>query len=56
MVKPDFFVGGCLILHPLIFYLLSIQIIIIEFLGDFTSTVRLNWKHWVISVIIGIIR
>ncbi|XLT59059.1 hypothetical protein HN873_051663, partial [Arachis hypogaea] len=23
-----------------------LQIIIIEFLGKFTSTVRLNWKQW----------
>ncbi|KAJ1439835.1 P-type ATPase [Sesbania bispinosa] len=32
-----------------------LQIIIIEFLGKFTSTVRLNWKQWLISVIIGLI-
>lgn len=32
-----------------------LQIIIIEFLGKFTSTVRLNWKQWLISVIIGFI-
>ncbi|XP_061348918.1 calcium-transporting ATPase 8, plasma membrane-type-like [Gastrolobium bilobum] len=30
-----------------------LQIIIIEFLGKFTSTVRLNWKQWLISIIIG---
>ncbi|KAJ7955855.1 Calcium-transporting ATPase [Quillaja saponaria] len=34
---------------------LALQIIIIEFLGKFTATVRLNWKHWLISVIIGVI-
>ncbi|KAI9112510.1 hypothetical protein K1719_016433 [Acacia pycnantha] len=34
---------------------LLLQIIIIEFLGNFTSTVRLNWKMWIISVVIGII-
>lgn len=33
-----------------------IQIIIIEFLGKFTSTVRLNWTMWVISLLIGIVR
>ncbi|KAJ0090071.1 hypothetical protein Patl1_14094 [Pistacia atlantica] len=33
-----------------------LQIIIVEFLGKFTSTVRLNWKHWIISVVIGFIR
>ncbi|KAK6944576.1 Cation-transporting P-type ATPase, C-terminal [Dillenia turbinata] len=33
-----------------------LQIIIIEFLGKFASTVRLNWKYWIISVVIGLIR
>ncbi|XP_044463633.1 calcium-transporting ATPase 8, plasma membrane-type-like isoform X2 [Mangifera indica] len=32
-----------------------LQIIIVEFLGKFTKTVRLNWKHWIISVVIGFI-
>lgn len=32
------------------------QIIIIEFLGKFMTTVRLNWKHWIISIVIGFIR
>ncbi|XP_022929647.1 calcium-transporting ATPase 10, plasma membrane-type-like [Cucurbita moschata] len=32
-----------------------LQVIIIEFLGKFTSTVRLNWKYWIISIIIGVI-
>ncbi|KAL3743971.1 hypothetical protein ACJRO7_013254 [Eucalyptus globulus] len=31
---------------------LILQVIIIEFLGKFTSTVRLNWKQWIISIII----
>ncbi|KAF7837972.1 calcium-transporting ATPase 8, plasma membrane-type [Senna tora] len=35
---------------------LVLQILIIEFLGKFTSTVRLNWKQWLISVVIGFIR
>ncbi|OMO76107.1 Cation-transporting P-type ATPase [Corchorus capsularis] len=30
------------------------QIIIIEFLGNFTSTVRLNWRLWLVSLGIGI--
>ncbi|KAF7806692.1 calcium-transporting ATPase 8, plasma membrane-type-like [Senna tora] len=34
---------------------LVLQIIIIEFLGKFTKTVRLNWKQWIISVVIGFI-
>ncbi|XP_023537316.1 calcium-transporting ATPase 10, plasma membrane-type-like [Cucurbita pepo subsp. pepo] len=34
---------------------LVLQVIIIEFLGKFTSTVRLNWKYWIISIIIGVI-
>ncbi|XP_066321307.1 calcium-transporting ATPase 5, plasma membrane-type-like isoform X2 [Miscanthus floridulus] len=29
------------------------QVIIIEFLGKFTSTVRLNWKLWLVSVVIA---
>ncbi|KAJ1400645.1 P-type ATPase [Sesbania bispinosa] len=32
-----------------------LQIVIIEFLGKFTKTVKLNWKQWLISVIIGFI-
>ncbi|XP_029127220.1 calcium-transporting ATPase 8, plasma membrane-type isoform X2 [Cajanus cajan] len=32
-----------------------LQIVIVEFLGKFTSTVRLNWKQWLICVVIGII-
>ncbi|KAL4652717.1 hypothetical protein ACB092_01G251500 [Castanea dentata] len=32
-----------------------LQVLIIEFLGKFASTVRLNWSQWLISVIIGII-
>lgn len=32
-----------------------LQILIIEFLGKFTSTVKLNWKQWVISIVIAII-
>ncbi|GMY35290.1 calcium-transporting ATPase 8, plasma membrane-type-like isoform X2 [Fagus crenata] len=32
-----------------------LQVMIIEFLGKFASTVRLNWSQWLISIIIGII-
>ncbi|XP_022842824.1 calcium-transporting ATPase 8, plasma membrane-type-like isoform X2 [Olea europaea var. sylvestris] len=32
-----------------------LQVIIIFFLGKFTSTVRLSWKLWLVSVVIGII-
>ncbi|XP_022897930.1 calcium-transporting ATPase 9, plasma membrane-type-like [Olea europaea var. sylvestris] len=32
-----------------------LQVIIIFFLGKLTSTVRLNWKLWLVSVVIGII-
>ncbi|KAL0012761.1 hypothetical protein SO802_007869 [Lithocarpus litseifolius] len=32
-----------------------LQVLIIEFLGKFTSTVKLNWKQWVISIVIAII-
>lgn len=34
---------------------LVLQILIIQFLGKFASTTRLNWKHWIISVVIGFI-
>nr|GFB63983.1 calcium-transporting ATPase 9, plasma membrane-type [Tanacetum cinerariifolium] len=32
-----------------------LQIMIIQFLGKFTSTVRLSLNLWVVSIIIGII-
>ncbi|KAL2321465.1 hypothetical protein Fmac_025844 [Flemingia macrophylla] len=32
-----------------------LQIIIIEFLGKFTSTVKLDWKLWLTSLIIGLV-
>ncbi|XP_068643358.1 calcium-transporting ATPase 5, plasma membrane-type-like [Aristolochia californica] len=32
-----------------------LQILIIEFLGKFAKTVRLNWKLWIVSIIIGFI-
>ncbi|TKW37713.1 hypothetical protein SEVIR_1G066100v4 [Setaria viridis] len=32
-----------------------LQVIIIEFLGKFTSTVRLNWKLWLVSVVIAFV-
>lgn len=34
---------------------LVLQVIIIEFIGKFTSTVKLNWKQWLISVVIALI-
>ncbi|KAK8581365.1 hypothetical protein V6N12_071593 [Hibiscus sabdariffa] len=36
-------------------FTLILQIIIIEFLGKFTSTVRLDWQLWLVSIGIGII-
>ncbi|XP_062155503.1 calcium-transporting ATPase 9, plasma membrane-type isoform X2 [Alnus glutinosa] len=32
-----------------------LQIIIIEFLGKFASTVKLNWKQWLITIAIGVL-
>ncbi|GAB2268483.1 Calcium-transporting ATPase 9, plasma membrane-type [Dionaea muscipula] len=32
-----------------------LQIIIIEFLGKFSSTVRLSWQLWLISVVLGLV-
>ncbi|XP_021815956.1 calcium-transporting ATPase 8, plasma membrane-type-like [Prunus avium] len=34
---------------------LVLQVIIIEFLGKFTKTVKLEWNHWHISVVIAFI-
>ncbi|KAH9624541.1 hypothetical protein KSS87_017751 [Heliosperma pusillum] len=31
-----------------------LQIVIIEFLGKFTSTVKLNWQLWLLSIAIGL--
>ncbi|XP_039004663.1 calcium-transporting ATPase 9, plasma membrane-type-like [Hibiscus syriacus] len=36
-------------------FTLILQVIIIEFLGKFTSTVRLDWQLWLVSIGIGII-
>ncbi|KAL2932906.1 Calcium-transporting ATPase 9 plasma membrane-type [Bienertia sinuspersici] len=33
-----------------------LQVIIIELLGKFTSTVRLNWQLWLLSIAIGLFR
>ncbi|CAA6670351.1 unnamed protein product [Spirodela intermedia] len=38
------------------YWLLPLQILIIEFLGKFTSTVRLNWKFWLISLALASVR
>ncbi|KAI9084488.1 hypothetical protein K1719_033476 [Acacia pycnantha] len=32
-----------------------LQVIIIEFLGKFTSTVRLDWQMWLVSIMIGFV-
>ncbi|URD91579.1 Cation transporting ATPase, C-terminus, partial [Musa troglodytarum] len=32
-----------------------LQVLIIEFLGKFTSTVRLSWKLWLVSVAIAFV-
>lgn len=32
-----------------------LQVMIVEFLGNFTKTVRLNWKLWLVSIAIAII-
>ncbi|XP_039050344.1 calcium-transporting ATPase 9, plasma membrane-type-like [Hibiscus syriacus] len=36
-------------------FTLILQVIIIEFLGKFTSTVRLDWQLWLVSIGIGFI-
>ncbi|KAM7474100.1 hypothetical protein LguiB_021343 [Lonicera macranthoides] len=48
VTKNYFFIGiACLTI--------LLQVIIITFLGKFTSSVRLNWKLWLISIFIGFI-
>ncbi|CAL8990457.1 unnamed protein product [Prunus brigantina] len=34
---------------------LVLQVIIVEFLGKFTKTVKLEWNHWLISIVIAFI-
>ncbi|CAB4262079.1 unnamed protein product [Prunus armeniaca] len=34
---------------------LVLQVIIIEFLGKFTKTVKLEWNHWLISIVIAFV-
>ncbi|KAL7241464.1 hypothetical protein ACSBR1_014121 [Camellia fascicularis] len=34
---------------------IGLQVIIIMFLGKFTSTVRLSWKLWLVSIAIGLV-
>ncbi|XP_074566991.1 calcium-transporting ATPase 5, plasma membrane-type-like [Curcuma longa] len=34
---------------------LILQVLIIEFLGKFTSTTRLNWKLWLVSIVIALV-
>ncbi|KAK9715797.1 hypothetical protein RND81_06G190300 [Saponaria officinalis] len=48
IIKNHLFIG-------IIAITLTLQVIIIEFLGSFTSTVRLNWKFWIIGIVIGFI-
>ncbi|KAJ8899044.1 hypothetical protein K2173_008875 [Erythroxylum novogranatense] len=36
-------------------FTLILQIILIQFSGKFTKTVKLNWKLWIISVVIGLV-
>lgn len=33
----------------------AFQVVIIEFLGAFASTVPLNWQLWVLSILIGFV-
>ncbi|KAK8473419.1 hypothetical protein PHAVU_001G129600 [Phaseolus vulgaris] len=37
----------------IIFATVAFQVVIVEFLGTFASTVPLNWQFWVLSVLIG---
>ncbi|GAQ87615.1 Calcium transporting ATPase [Klebsormidium nitens] len=46
--KNKMFVG-------IIFITIGLQIIIVEFLGDFATTTPLNWWQWIVCVIIGLV-
>lgn len=37
-------------------YLHIVQVMIIMFLGKFTSSVRLSWQLWIVSIVIGVLR
>ncbi|KAH1194643.1 Calcium-transporting ATPase 4, plasma membrane-type [Glycine soja] len=37
----------------IIFATVAFQVVIVEFLGTFASTVPLNWQFWLLSVVIG---
>ena len=37
----------------IIFVTVAFQVVIVEFLGTFASTVPLNWQLWLLSVLIG---
>lgn len=41
------------IFFMVIFSTVAFQVIIVEFLGAFASTVPLNWQLWLLSVLIG---
>ncbi|KAJ8769332.1 hypothetical protein K2173_002536 [Erythroxylum novogranatense] len=52
MVAPSLPTSSSSPLVGLVF--LKWKIILIEFCGKFTKTVKLNWKLWIISVVIGL--
>ncbi|RDY05350.1 putative calcium-transporting ATPase 11, plasma membrane-type, partial [Mucuna pruriens] len=43
------------IFFSVIFSTVAFQVVIVEFLGTFASTVPLSWQFWVLSVVIGAI-
>jgi Ca2+-transporting ATPase len=58
--KPDEFnifkgVTKNFLFMGIVAFTVVLQVIIVEFLGKFTTTTRLNWKQWLISVVIGVI-
>ncbi|CAL5184581.1 unnamed protein product [Lathyrus oleraceus] len=58
--KPDEFnifkgVTRNFLFMGIVAFTVVLQVIIVEFLGKFTKTTRLNWQQWLISVVIGFI-
>jgi hypothetical protein len=48
--------GTEIIKYKIIKYYTPSQILIIEFLGKFFDTARLDWRLWLLSVAIGAVR
>jgi Ca2+-transporting ATPase len=56
-LKYFFAYGGCCYLgFCYCLFLYCVQVLIIEFLGKFMSTVRLSWQLWLVSIGLAFVR